>query len=174
MSDGANLGVSAGRALKTILGGDAPPEGAECVSMAELEQRIRSRPLPGEGTKPWEADDKDDAYSVAAEIVAHAFLVLADEDPTLLTRQEFYTEDDFRHHEGEDWWHGLVGKPKDASEVIWRAFTDRWPNGDEWVGGATGFMVGWAFNAARSIKGEPPAPNPAILTVSDGDEGPTS
>jgi hypothetical protein len=29
----------------------------------------------------------------------------------------------------------------------------------------TGFMVGWAFNAARRCLELPPAPNPALLTV---------
>lgn len=164
MSDGANLGVDAGRALKTILGGEPEPAEAERVSMEALEKRIRSRALPGEGVKPWEAVGED-GYSVASEVIAHCFLVLADEDPSLLTRQEFYTEADFKHHEGEDWWQNLVGRPKEASEACWRAFTERWPNGDEWIGGATGFMVGWAFNAARSIKGQPPAPNPAIVTI---------
>lgn len=166
MSDGANLGVSAGRALGTVLGGEPEPGPDERVTMAELEKRIRSRPLPGEGDKPYESDSDDvDAYSIASEIIAHAFLVLADEDPTLLTRREVYTEDDFKHHEGEDWWQGLVGKPKDATDAIWQAFTQRWPKGNEWIGGASGFMVGWAFNATRSITGEPPAPNPAILTL---------
>jgi hypothetical protein len=168
MSDGANLGVSAKRALGTILGGDPEPDDSERVTMAELEKRIRSRPLPGEGTKPWESEG-DDAYSVASEIIAHAFLVLADGDPTLLTRSEVYTEDDFKHHKGEDWWHSLVGTKKDPNDAAWRAFTERWPNGDEWIGGASGFMVGWAFNAARSIKGEPPTQNPAIVTIGGED-----
>ena len=29
----------------------------------------------------------------------------------------------------------------------------------------TGFMVGWAYNAAAWLMDEPPAPNPALLTI---------
>jgi hypothetical protein len=36
---------------------------------------------------------------------------------------------------------------------------------DEEAGGMTGFMWGWAFNAARRICELPPAANPAIVTI---------
>ena len=141
MTDGANLGVSARRALGTILGEKPQPSDEDRVSMKELEARIRSRPLPGEGTPPWKDEDTSDAYSKAAEILAHAYLVLADEDPDLLTKG------------------------------MWDAFTARWPDGDDWIGGVSGFMEGWAFNAARSIKQLPPTPNPAIIEIGEKANG---
>ena len=33
------------------------------------------------------------------------------------------------------------------------------------VDGITGFMWGWSCNAARYVLGEPPAPNPALVTI---------
>lgn len=155
--DGADLGVTAGRALKSVLGGDPQPSESERMSMAEMEKQIRSRPLPLEGEPPWGRDDVKDAYSYASECIAHAFLVCADEDPEVLTRELYYPDD----YEAEI----LRGKQKEANTAVWEAMKERWPGADEWLGGATGFMVGWAYNAARCIKELPPAPNPAIVTV---------
>lgn len=169
MSDGARFGVSAGRALKTVLGGDPPPGDDERDTMQEMEARIRSRPLPGEGKKPWQMEkdgEIDDAYSYASEIIAHAFLVIADDWPEMLTERVKYTEEDLaKRYPGEDWWKQLVGTYQDPTTVMWDEFTKRWPDGDDWIGGASGFMVGWALNAARAIKNEPPVQNPAIVTV---------
>lgn len=167
MSDGANLGVSAGRALKTILGDEPQPSEQERATLDELEARIRTRSLPGDGTRPWDGGN-DDAYSVAAESIAHAFLVLADERPELLTERRFYdgTEMDANGEENAQWWHQhMTGKEREPTEAIWAAFKERWPNGDDWIGGATGFMVGWAFNAVRTIKHIEPAQNPAIVEM---------
>lgn len=169
MSDGANMGVSAGRALKTILGGDPPPSEDELVSMTEFEKQIRSRPLPGDGKPPWkmqEDGDVEDAYSFASEMLAHAFLMLEDETPGLLTERRKYTAEDMqKRYPGQDWWKNLVGSYQDPTTVMWEAFTKRWPDGDDWIGGSSGFMVGWAFNAARSIKGLNAVQNPAIVTL---------
>jgi hypothetical protein len=44
---------------------------------------------------------------------------------------------------------------------------ERWPDADEWWGGASGFQVGFAFNTARFIRGEPPVGNPAILEIGE-------
>lgn len=166
-SDGAHLGVSAGEALKTIIGGEPEPPG---ISMRDLEERIRSRPLPGDGKPPYEMEDLDEAYSVASEIMAHAFLVLADERPELLTEVRYYdgSEMDDRGEDDAKWWRErMTGKAKDPTTVMWEAYMERWPDGDEWIGGASGYMVGWSFNAVRAIKGVEPAPNPALMTVED-------
>jgi hypothetical protein len=171
--DGAHIGVSAGRALKTILGGDEPPTQEEQETREAMEQRIRARPLPGDGPGPWAGvgdhgtDEPGDAYSAAAESLAHVYLVLADERPALLTEQRFYdgTEMD------DPWWReNMAGKPRDPSDAIYEAMKARWPNADDWFGGLSGFQAGWAFNAVRRIKEQPPAPNPAIMTLAAPDE----
>jgi hypothetical protein len=169
MSDGANLGVDAQRALETILGGREEPGPEERVSIEEMEARIRAHPLPGQGTPPHETAELDDAYNQATECIAHAFLVLADENPSLLTEQRYYDGsemDDSIPASDATWWReNMAGKAKDPTDALWEAFRERWPDGDEWVGGSTGFMVGWAFNAVRTIKGLHPTQNPAIVEV---------
>lgn len=50
---------------------------------------------------------------------------------------------------------------------LWDGVKRRWPAFDDWVGGATGFQVGWAVNCVRWLAAESPVPNPAILTVSE-------
>jgi hypothetical protein len=51
-------------------------------------------------------------------------------------------------------------------EALWQATKLKWPDFNQWLGGASGFMVGFACNVVRFLKQEPPAPNPALLTVS--------
>ena len=162
MSDGAHIGVNARRALDTILGGEPPPSAEEQASAREVEARLRALPLPGEGPGPWERVEageieKDEAYALAADLLARAFLELADERPELLTTRLHYPDD----YEIVD----LRGKDRDEVDAMWQAFTERWPGADEWLGGASGFMVGWAFNAVRFLKHQPPAPNPALIEV---------
>lgn len=168
MSDGASIGVRAGRALGTILGGKEPPPMPNTVeerqaALQDLEKLIRTRPLPGDGLPVWKRDPKavgDDAYSFAAECVAHCFLVLADDDPKILDTDTVYGPDNTDHKE---MWGRLAGKDR----ASWEALKAKWPGADDWFGGTTGFMVGWAFNAARSIKGYGPVGNPAIITIGE-------
>ena len=49
--------------------------------------------------------------------------------------------------------------------ALWDAFKIRWPDESAQAGGMSGFMVGWAFNAARKVLSMPPAPNPALVTI---------
>jgi DNA-binding CsgD family transcriptional regulator len=157
MSDGADLGVSAHRALETVLGGKPEPTENERVDMAELERRIRSRPLPDE------VPARGLGYSEMSECIAHGFLVLADEDPELLTRIEHYTGHELDGSGDAVWWReNMTGVAKEPDAAMWNAFQERWPEADC---GASGFMVGWAFNAVRAIKGLSPVQNPAIVTV---------
>lgn len=156
MSDGANLGITAKRALDTILGGDPQPSEAERTTREETRQRVLAAPLPGEGPSPWERAEsgeitKDDGYSLCADSLAHAFLVLAE------TRQLFYPDD------GEI--ESLRGKPMDGCSAFWEAAKERWLNLDEWLGGASGFQVGFAHNTVRFILARPPTENPAIVEV---------
>lgn len=170
MSDGSNLGITARRALGTILGGDDQPSEDERLSDEETRARVMAAPLPGEGPTPWQRAeggeiDKDDAYSMVADSLAHAFLVIAEGNPEILTERQFYTEDDLKNMGDGPWVKDMLGKPKDPTAAAWEAFKERWPEGDEWIGGASGFQVGFAFNLARHLQGLSVVGNPAIVTV---------
>lgn len=157
-SDGAEMGITAGRALDAVLGGKTEPEEESVQTREEVRQRIEAAPLPGDGEPPWELAEEMNAYSLATDSLAHAFLVLAEERPELLEHDGRFP-DDFEIEE-------LRGRPTgDPTGAIWEAMKERWPGADEWIGGATGFMVGFAFNQVRWLMEKPPAPNPAIVTV---------
>lgn len=108
-----------------------------------LRRRLRPDP-PG----PWDLADKDEGYDLSGRGLAHAFLILAEERPELLEVPE-----------SADGWEAA------SNERLWEAFKERWPRGDEWLGGVTGFQFGWAHNAVRYALGAPPVGNPAIMTV---------
>lgn len=93
---------------------------------------------------PWPCGiQKPTDYGNAADCIAKAFLsILADRPETPAT---------------------------DAA--LWMAAKDKWPEFDSWLGGASGFMVGWAVNCARWLNGEPPTQNPALVEVSQIEEG---
>lgn len=156
MSDGSNLGITASRALGTILGGEEQPKEEEKATREQVEQRVRNAPLPV-GTPIWEREDVQDSYSLAADAVAHAFLVVVDENPELLNTVEYYPDD----YEVEI----LRGKQKSPEDAVWNATIERWPNADDFWGGVTGFMVSFAYNTVRYIKEEPPKPNSAIIEI---------
>lgn len=162
MSDGAHMGITAGRALGTVLGGDDQPTDEERSTAEETRARLEAAPL-FEGPKPWdrfpsvEGEMNDAAYSAAADSIAHAFLILLEEDESLL-EPRYYPED--CEHEI------LRGKQKSPDSPFWEAMTDRWPHADDWIGGASGFMVGFALNAALYASGKSlVARNPAIVEV---------
>lgn len=164
MADGAHQGVSATRALRTILGGEEPPTAEEEHTPQEVLARVLSAPLPGEGAPPYQRGGASDhAYGMVCDSIARCFLVLEGEDPGLLDRKIVYPQD----YEIPEW-RGMVMSPE---TVAWQALMARWPDADEWYGGCTGFQVGFAFNTARFVTGRGPVGNPAIVTVEvpDGD-----
>jgi hypothetical protein len=169
MSDGADLGVEAGRALGAILGGKEPPTEDEQQTKEQMLERILAVSDPCEGTPVHEREFAEDmgGYSYAADCIAKAFLILEADDPGLLDRTpEPYTYPD--DYEIED----LRGKSFERSgdSLAWEALMERWPDFDDWLGGATGFMVGFAFNAARHVKDLAPVQNPALMTITSPGE----
>lgn len=117
---------------------------------ATLRKQIESRPLPGQGKGPSEQYGcTEDGYSASAESMAHAFLVLCEEDPSLLVKTGNAIDDAF-------------------NAKLWDAFKKRWPDGDNWLGGITGFQFGWAHGAVRAILEAPAVGNPALWTVKEG------
>ena len=131
MADGAHLGVTARRALGTILGGEPPPKEAEQLAHEEFALHIRSTEHALEDVL--KNEDDADAYSAASRWLAKRFLLLMEQGC----------------------------KPDD----LWDAFKNKWPDDEEEAGGMTGFMHGWATNAALHTLKLPPIPNPALLTI---------
>lgn len=107
----------------------------------ELRARIMSAPDPMT-TSPLVFDDPvkgRDLYSLGGDTIAKAMLLLAEGGATF----------------------------KDAYDA-YEKVEKMWPGFDEWFGGATGFMVGWAANVASQLAHKPPIPNPALITVKGG------
>ena len=129
LQDGAHLGVSAGRALDTILGSKPSPEKEERMPNAEFAEWIRSAPHILKDTSG------DNGYTDASRWLARRYLLLLDE-----------------------------GCEAD-SHKLWDSFEAKWPDDADEAGGMTGFMHGWAFNAAKHALNLPPSPNPALLTL---------
>lgn len=155
MSDGAQEGIGAERALDTILGGQPAPEIAEQASREEVEHRIRATPL----------DDRS-GYGSCADAAARAVLEYLEADPERLniptenvyetdstTGNVVFTSDGDLH---------LV-----TSGLYERMKQDGVPLSDL---GLSGFQWGWAVNCARWILDAPPVPNPAIFTIDVGGE----
>jgi hypothetical protein len=153
MTDGANQGMTGRQALDAVMGGNLPDEQP---SDEALMKRVMDAPLPGEGTPIWERKGVD-RYSAAADSLAHAFLEVAKTRPGILTKKAYYP----MNYQVVS----LRGKEMDADVLAWEAAKTTFPGMDEWLGGATGFMVGFAFNLARHLHGLQPAPNPAIVTI---------
>jgi hypothetical protein len=154
MSDGANLGVSAERALSTILGGKPAPEADECDDAAAVRTRIIAAAARG---------GEPTGYGDCADMVAGMVLAFYQARP-----EAFDWPGSPAHH-----WE-LNGEPvsavtegaqyvKDGPDLSREvdAFTD----GKLGALGITGFQWGWAVNAARFAESLPPEPNPAIITV---------
>jgi len=160
MSDGANLGIDASRALDAILGDAGEPNEDERTTPAQTRERLEAAPL-FDGPTPWENDDRDAGYGAVADSIGHAFLILIEEDASLLEPQ-FYPE---TYPDGSPMHEVLVGKQRDQSDVLWNAMKERWPQVDKWCGGASGFQVGFAFNAACYALERPTGGNPAIVTM---------
>lgn len=118
----------------------------------EWRDYLDTLPDPMSGPSPWEQKDAmkgDDAYQLAGELTAKAMLIVADEDPSLLVIPESVTD----------------SYDRAIYDAAWVAATKRWPGLDDWLGGITGNMFGWANQLVRYIHNETPVGNPAIVTI---------
>lgn len=166
MSDGANLGVSAGDAIGKILGGQDVPE--ENVRTAEeVRDRITAQFADPASVYPdgeWvQAKDGGDSYSRGADYMAGAVLAYFTEHPEAKdwpTDQEYERDSRGQLKYGEDG-HLIKVGPDLYSEV--KAYAG--PAGTRVFEDCTGFMWGWAVNCARWVSDLPPHANPAILTI---------
>jgi hypothetical protein len=118
----------------------------------EWRDYLDTLPEPLKGPSPWKKRGVagEDAYQLAGELTAKAMLICADEDPTLLDIPDTIT-DSYAHS---------------TYDAAWKAAKARWPGLDNWLGGITGNMFGWANQLVRYIHEKPPVGNPAIVTIS--------
>ena len=143
MSDGAHLGISARRALGTILGGSLQPAEKERKSKEEFASWIRSAP------ESIDDINGEDGYSEASRWLARKYL---------LVMEGWFANPMYQRRSWSP-------QPLSMSDAAWVDFKVKWPNDAEEAGLMTGFMHGWAFNAARHVLDIPPVGNPALLTL---------
>jgi len=172
MSDGATKGITAIRALKTIIGGDEQPTDEETATREQTRERVMATPL-FTGSPLWDTvsakttqEEKDDLYGVAADTICHAFVTILEEQPDLLDPENRPKVSD--EYEIED----MRGQPIDLDTVLWDELKKRWPHADEWIGGASGFQVGFACNqAVWIVAGFVRSSNPAIIEIEGKSDG---
>ena len=151
--DGADIGVGAERALGTVLGGEPQPTDEEQQTVEEMLDRILSAPI--------EAKSYDGAATACARIIIEAW----DRYPPLK-----YVPSEALYLKGGDGMlvyaadGGLVKIGVGLHEVLKRLHADDSPE-SEVLAGLSGFMWGWAVNAARRCAGLGPVPNPAIMEI---------
>jgi hypothetical protein len=152
MSDGAHLGVSADRALKTILGGEPSP--------SEDEQ------MDAETFRTWiKTADREDSYGECARLCARYLLEYLESHPED-SRLPLDAAYDYDRMNTDKAWNKPISEwaPYLTSEGLFDKVAAVNPRLKEMD--LTGFMAGWAFNAARRCLEMPPAANPALLTIS--------
>jgi hypothetical protein len=120
----------------------------------EWRERVEARPLPGDGPTPWEqyGSTSDEAYEAAAQSLAQALLVVAQERPELLD----VTAEDERDP---------TGFAAATNDKLLQAAKDRWPNLEDWLGGLPSVGVGSAHEIVRYVLGAPPAGNAGFATL---------
>ena len=152
MSDGAHLGVGAERALETVLGGKEQPRDDERMSDEEFAAWIRSA-------------DKTNEYGETARYAARLIVEFLEAHPEHLTtpgEAEGAFQVDGREATREEVMSGAAKFVRLRDGLYEVMETEGVYLGDLDL---TGFMWGWAFNAARKVLGLGPVPNPAIVEI---------
>lgn len=165
MPDGAHQGVGPNRALGTILGEKEQPTDEEKMTREEFEAWVRSamtRPELESAT----FSESGEGYDETSRTVARIVLEFLEAHPE--------HRDVPAEGQGEFRVKGTGGKPtpetpyEDTEYVMVREGLDdvMEREGVSLKGlDLTGFMYGWAVNAARSILDLPPVSNPAIMEI---------
>ena len=169
-SDGAHLGVSADRALKTIIGGDPEPEPDERRSPDEMRAWILSAPTTDEFRAYMDAHEgayTDADYGDCARVVARVILEAYLAEPSLASLPM-----DAEYDWEGDPDHGSQGMKPEFVRQHDLAYVMRERGLYDGIRGLgiSGFQWGWAVNAARFCVEVEPQPNPAIMTVGGSDE----
>ena len=153
MSDGAHSGVSAERALKTILGGEPAPTEAECESVEAMRARILAAPIASE------------TYDGTAMACARLILDAWRKYPQLL---EVPTAAIYLKRDVNSFAEAPIELVPGLHSVLKQVYWGQ-PAALEVLAGLSSFMWGWAVNAALRCIDQPPAPNPALVTVGAAD-----
>ena len=151
-ADGAHLGVSAERAIETILGGKPSPSADEQMDADTFRTWIKTCP------------DNVTGYGETARLAARYmldYLTAHPEDMQLPLDREIDWERLQAEH-GDAYPEGWYDTYQKTPGLYDRMKVAGWPIDDLDL---TGFMAGWAFNAARRCLEVPPAPNPALRTI---------
>ena len=150
MSDGTQQGISAGRAIETILGGKPAPVNDDQNSPSYWLTRLR------------EKDDNIDGYDAHAEVMAKYILLAYVQHPHLKDAPNTTI-----YMEPIDWQNPVILVHALSHRLKDEVYTDKGHPFRRALSEATGFTWGWAFNIARYALGLPPQPNPALLTPED-------
>lgn len=154
MSDGAAFGLGADQAMRAVLGGDQPAE-EDLMSVGEMREKILTA-RPPEGPSAASGWTYDDAANYAARLVLEYLLA----DPR---RASIPTENEYEHGaDGRLVSNGSGGLNLVTAGLYETMKGDGVPIDDL---GLSGFMWGWAVNAARRCVELPPVPNPAIVAI---------
>lgn len=122
------------------------------MTKAEMLSYIQSAPDPMEGPPITDRGLSGGAgYELAGLAAAKAMLIVCQEDPRLL---------DLPSAESDP-----SGVARATHDAHWKAAVARWPGLDDWLGGITGFMFGWANNAVRYALGVEEVGNPACVSI---------
>lgn len=149
MSDGAHLGISAEEAMKAAIGGVEP---TTVETVGEMRDRILSTTID-------EATSYDGTATYMAKIIIEAFMA----DPALA---QVPTENVYEEDANGRLVFNAAGGLTLVTDGLWTVLKARMSPADlAAVEGMTGFMWGWAVNAARRCVELPPVPNPAIITI---------
>ncbi len=152
MGDGAHLHVGAEEAMKAVIGGGEPTQ----MTDAEFESMIRTATIIPEGDAGF---DYDTCSLACARLVLDAY----EKYPIL---QTVPTEARYlKLANGESDWENFYAIDTTLYDVMRKLYDD---DSDEYKHvfiGLSGFMWGWAVNAARTVLGLGPVPNPALIEL---------
>ena len=148
-NDGAHLNIGAESAMKKIVGGEELPEP---MTNEEFEQSIRTAPIE-EGL----------GYDGGANACARIILETYEKYPELQHMTDSRT---YLHGaDGEIDWNNAIATNTTFTDVFNKLHPEGTPEHDLVIVELSGFMWGWAINAARKILGLGPLPNPALMTI---------
>jgi hypothetical protein len=156
MSDGANQGVMPERALGTILGGKDQPTDEEKLSRQELLEKIRGASLA--------PDSYDDASLAIARVIVEAI----EKYPCLRSvpmEAEYLRDANEKMVWFEDRESPAIHIRPGMYEILEKLHPDESSPERVVMNGMTGFMWGWAYNAAAHVLFMDQQRNPAIVEI---------
>lgn len=154
-SDGAEFKVGAHDALEKIVGAS---EEVHPMDDAAFEKMIREAPLPPWGEGEVSAENYERCANAAARLVLETYEAYPQ------TRDLPMEHDYLRGPDGMIVWEPKPPFPVKTSIDIYDVVRQLHPEATDALD-LTGFMWGWAVNAARSVLGLGSVPNPALLEV---------